>query len=129
MIVDTSALIAIVRAEPEEPRCTAALVSASVRRMSAANVLKADMVMDRWSSPRAPLLVDEFMEQFNAAVEAITLAHVALARDAFHRFGRGSRQGAQLNFGDCFAYALARATDEPLLFVGNDFAQTDIPVA
>ena len=62
-------------------------------------------------------------------IEPVTAIQVALARDAFHRFGKGNRQGAGLNFGDCFAYALAKPTGEPLLFVGNDFGRTDIDVA
>lgn len=87
------------------------------------------MVMDRSGVLDAENLADDFLREFSVAVEPVTEEQVALARTAFRRFGRGSQQGAKLNFGDCFAYTLARQMGEPLLFVGNDFSQTDIGVA
>lgn len=129
MIVDSSAIVAILEGEPEEPRCTDAPIDASIRRISVANLLETYMRIDRSRLPQSHELVDEFVDRFMLTVEPVTGAQIVIARQAFHRYGKGSGHGARLNFGDCFAYALAKQTSEPLLFVGNDFSQTDIGIA
>lgn len=128
MIVDSSALIAIIKDEPESARCKLALIATSSVRLSAANLVEAYMVVDRSDNPRAPDEFEFLLLEFAVVIEPVTEAQAYIARDAFVRFGRG-RHPAKLNYGDCFAYALARETGEPLLFVGNDFGQTDIGVA
>lgn len=87
------------------------------------------MVVDRSGLLDAELRVDRFLRRVNAVIEPVTTNQIVIAREAFRRFGRGSGHPAGLNFGDCFAYALARFYDEPLLFIGNDFAATDIEPA
>lgn len=129
MIVDTSAIASVIKGEADGPRCRHIILASARTRISVANLLEAYMVNDRTDLPDARLLVDAFILEFQIAVESVTIDQIALARDAFHRFGRGGGHGAKLNYGNCFAYALARQTSEPLLFVGNDFGQTDIGVA
>ena len=128
MIVDTSALIAILRDELEAAACAAAIEAAPQRRMSAANFVEAAIVIDGSRDPIGRRL-DDLVAEAQLAIEAVTAAHARIAREAYRDFGRGSGHPARLNFGDCFAYALARATGEPLLFKGNDFSHTDIASA
>ena len=128
MIVDSSALIEIVKGQPEAERCFSSLLEAATVQISAANLLEVFIVADRSDDLDAGRNVERLLRLGQISVAPVRESHVLLAREAYGRFGRG-RHPAGLNFGDCFAYALARATDEPLLFVGNDFAQTDIPVA
>jgi ribonuclease VapC len=126
MIVDTSALIAILRDEPEAAAFAAAIEAASQRRISAANFVEAAIVIDGSRDPIASRRLDDLVREAQLVIEAVTAVHAKIAREAYRDFGRGSGHSARLNFGDCFAYALARATGEPLLFKGNDFSQTDI---
>lgn len=126
MIVDTSAIVAIVSDEPSRSHLLSVLSGAIIARISAANLLEAYFVIDGRKEPEASALLDAVLGRLALTVEPVTEAQVSIARNAFRRYGKGSGHGARLNFGDCFAYALARAMDEPLLFVGNDFAQTDI---
>ena len=126
MIIDTSALIAILRDEPEAQFCAMAIESAAQRRVSAANFLEAAVVIDGSRDPVASRRFDELVREARLSVEPVTEAQARIARDAYRDFGKGSGHPAQLNFGDCFAYALAKATGEPLLFKGNDFTDTDI---
>lgn len=126
MIIDTSALIAILRDEPEARFCAMAIESAAQRRVSAANFLEAAVVIDGSRDPVASRRFDELVREARLSVEPVTEAQARIARDAYRDFGKGSGHPAQLNFGDCFAYALAKATGEPLLFKGNDFTHTDI---
>ena len=128
MIVDTSALVAIVKNEPEAERCKTLLLATTSARMSAANLLETFIVVDESDDSSAPAVFEVLLDDVAIDVAPVTEAHARLARQAYQRSGR-RHHPAGLNYGDCFAYALARATDEPLLFVGNDFAQTDIPVA
>ena len=129
MIVDTSALIAILRDEPEAPACAKAIEAASSRRISAANLVEAAIVIDASRDPVASRRFEDLLREAQLVVEPVTEAQARIAREAYRDFGKGSGHPARLNFGDCFAYALARATGEPLLFKGNDFAHTDIAPA
>lgn len=126
MIVDTSAIIAILRSEPEAAACARAIEAASQRRISAANFLEAAIVIDGSRDPIASRRLDDLVSEAKLAIEPVTTAQARIAREAYRDFGRDSGHPAALNFGDCFAYALARSTGEPLLFKGNDFSHTDI---
>jgi ribonuclease VapC len=126
VIVDTSALVTIALNQPGTDDLLGALASASPR-ISAGNLLEAYIVIDRRQSAPAMAILEQLLEQFDLIVEPVTEAQVEIARDAYRRYGKGSGHPARLNYGDCFAYALARNLGEPLLFVGNDFAHTDIP--
>ena len=126
MIVDSSALIAVLNEEPLAPRCLEALLASPTTLMSAANLLEAAIAMDRHPSPALGPALDDLIDRLRVAVEPVTLSQVIIARGAHRLFGRGSGHPAKLNFGDCFAYALATELDEPLLFVGQDFIHTDV---
>jgi ribonuclease VapC len=126
VIVDTSAVLAILRNEPEAEAFARAIEAAQQRRMSAANFLEAAIVVDGSRDPIASRRFDDFVREAQLGIEPVTEAQARIARDAYRDFGRGSGHPARLNFGDCFAYALARAAGEPLLFKGADFAHTDI---
>ena len=126
MIIDTSALIAILRDEPEAAAYARAIEAASDRRISAANFLEAAIVIDGSRDPVASRRFDDLVREAQLVVEPVTDAQARIAREAYRDFGRGSGHPARLNFGDCFAYALARITAEPLLSKGVDFAHTDI---
>jgi ribonuclease VapC len=125
MIVDTSALLAILYQEEDAEWFVSAIVTAPVRRMSAANFLEAAINIDAHGDAEASRQLDTFIRQAEIEIASITLEQAQIARQAYRDFGKG-RHKAGLNFGDCFAYALARSTGEPLLFKGNDFANTDI---
>ena len=129
MIVDSSALLAILRAEPEMLACARAIEDAARRRISAANFLETAIVIDGSRDPVASRRLDDLIRAADLAIEPVTEAQARIAREAYRDFGKGSGHPAQLNFGDCFAYALAKVTGEPLLFKGNDFSQTDIASA
>ncbi len=126
MIIDTSALIAILRDEPEALSCAMAIESAAHRRVSAANFLEAAVVIDASRDPVASRRFDDLVKEAGLVVEPVTEAQARIAREAYRDFGKGGGHPAQLNFGDCFAYALAKATGEPLLFKGDDFTHTDV---
>jgi ribonuclease VapC len=128
IVVDTSALIALVRGEREAERCRVALVDASGIRLSAGSLVEASIVLESRFGPAAVAELDEMLGSFAIEVCPVDLDHVALARQAFRLFGKG-RHPAALNFGDCFSYALARLSAAPLLCVGNGFARTDIEAA
>ena len=129
MIVDTSAIIAILRDEPQALSCAQAIAQATVRRVSAVSFVESAVVIDGSRDPIAARRFDDFMREADIAIEPVTKAQAQIARDAYRDFGRGSGHRAKLNFGDCFAYALARESGEPLLFIGDDFAHTDINAA
>ena len=129
MIVDTSALIAILRDEPEGAACAEAIEAAPCRRISAASFVEAAIVIDGSRDPVASRRFDDLVKEAQLGIEAVTESQARIAREAYRDFGRGSGHPARLNFGDCFAYALARATGEPLLFKGDDFVHTDIAPA
>jgi ribonuclease VapC len=125
MILDTSALVAILYKEPEAVVFAQAIHDADVCRVSVANWVELSMVTENQLGSAGVQQVQAFFRRAAIAIEPVTLEHGELARQAFLDFGKG-RHKAGLNFGDCFAYALAKATGEPLLFKGNDFSQTDI---
>lgn len=126
MIVDTSALLAILRDEPEAAACARAIESVSIRRISAANFLEAAIVIDGSRDPIVSRRFDDLVREARLLIEPVTEAQARTAREAYRDFGKGSEHPARLNFGDCFAYALAKATGEPLLFKGDDFTHTDL---
>jgi ribonuclease VapC len=125
MVIDSSVLVAILFGEPQAERFVDAIAEAEPRLMSAANLLEAAIVVDNQLGPVAGRQFDRFVEQARIDIEPVTEVQVRIARQAYLDFGRGNH-AAKLNFGDCFAYALAKATGEPLLFKGDDFEQTDI---
>lgn len=124
MIIDTSALIAVLFSEPEADTFSA-LMAAEPARVSAANWLEATMVADGRRNDAGRRL-DRLVDGLGVTVEPVTEAHARAARIAFRRYGRGSGSPAELNFGDCFAYALSATSGEPLLFKGDDFTHTDV---
>ena len=129
MIIDTSALIAILRDEPDAAACAEAIERAAVRRISAASWVEAAAVIDGSRDPIASRRFDELCREAQLVIEPVTEAQARIAQEAFRDFGRGSGHPARLNFGDCFAYALAKDRGEPLLFKGDDFAHTDVTSA
>jgi ribonuclease VapC len=126
MIIDTSALVAILRDEAEAEICARAIESAAERRLSAVNFVEAAVVIDGSRDPIASRRFDDLLRVARVRVEPVTESQARIARDAYRDFGKGSGHPAKLNFGDCFAYALAKATGEPLLFIGADFSHTDV---
>jgi ribonuclease VapC len=126
MIVDASVLVAILRREPDRVVYVRAIVSAERVRMSAASYLEVGVVVDRDRNPIASRKVDELISEATIEIAPVTEAQARIARSAYRDFGRGSGHPAQLNFGDCFAYALAKELNEPLLFKGKDFIHTDV---
>ena len=130
MIVDTSAVIAILKEEQDAARFLRAIaVSTEPKRMSAANYLEAGIVVDANRNPLLSRRLDDLIVQTEIEVEAVTPQQADIARAAYRDFGRGSGHPARLNFGDCFAYALAKSMREPLLFKGDGFSRTDVAVA
>jgi ribonuclease VapC len=129
MIVDTSALVAILRDEEDAGPLARAVVDASVLRISAASMLEAAIVIDGGRNPIASRRFDDFVSESGLIVEPVTEAHFRVAREAYRDFGKGSGHPARLNFGNCFSYALARITGEALLFKGDDFQHTGITPA
>ena len=126
MIVDSSALAAILWNEPDAPVFAAAIDAASNRRMSAGTYLEIAILVDARRNPIASRPIDELIAEAAISIEPVTAEQARIARQAYRDFGKGSRHPAQLDFGDCFSYALAKELREPLLFKGNDFIHTDI---
>ena len=126
MIVDTSALIVILRDEPGAKGFAMAIADAEHRRLSAANYLEAAIAIDGSRNPIASRRFDDLLREAEIVIEPVTAQQAKVAREAYRDFGRGSGHPAGLNFGDCFAYALAKTSREPLLFKGVDFAHTGI---
>ncbi|HEV7588948.1 MAG TPA: type II toxin-antitoxin system VapC family toxin [Longimicrobium sp.] len=127
MIVDTSALIALLNSEPEAARIEAAVLSARRVFLSAASLVEAGIVAERLNPAFGAHDLDLLLDRIGVEVISVTREHAELARTAYRQFGKGNHPAA-LNYGDCFSYALARSLGEPLLFVGNDFGKTDIEV-
>ena len=125
MIVDTSALLAILRAESESRGFAEAIDAASRPTLSVVSFVEASMVLDARHGPAGRDRLDRLLRESRMELAPVDSEQAQIAREAFRDFGRG-RHSARLNFGDCFSYALARQRGEPLLFKGDDFARTDI---
>lgn len=122
MIVDTSALVAILRNEPMRAVLSSALQDSSNNSMSAATLLETSIVL---GAPWYPIL-DEALAIAAITIEPVDREQALLARDAYALYGRGNGSKARLNYGDCFSYALAKQRNQPLLFIGDDFTHTDL---
>ena len=125
MILDSSAIVAILREEPEAARFTVIVESAPAVAMSVASVLETSIVVGR----QGQSVLDRFLAWARVDQHPVDLAQLEIARAAYVRYGRRSGSKARLNFGDCFSYALAMTTGEPLLFKGRDFTLTDVTPA
>ena len=128
IVVDTSALIAILDREPDAALYAEAIAEADSPLISAATLLELHIVMLNRRGGRAGQLVDRLIQDAGFQIEHFTAQHLELARGAYARYGKG-RNSAGLNYGDCFSYALAKATGLPLLFKGSDFSKTDLVAA
>ena len=125
MVIDTSALLAILQDEPERRRFNEAIEEADHARVSAVTLVEASMVLEVRFGLEAVRELDAFVDRAGIVIDDVDAAQARQARLAFGRYGKG-RHRAGLNFGDCFAYALAAVRGEALLFKGDDFAHTDI---
>ena len=128
MVLDTSALVAVLLAEPERERFIELLAEAHDPLISAATLVEASIVMLAKTGDAGVADLDELLAAAGVRCVAVDAAQAQIARDAFSRFGKGRAPGG-LNFGDCFSYALAKATDRPLLFKGGDFSRSDAAAA
>jgi ribonuclease VapC len=128
MVIDTSAIVAILRDEPEAARLEKALVSDPIRLVPATCVLEARMVMVSRRGEHALAEIDLWLSKIEADILPVDADLVEVATQAWLTYGKG-RHPASLNFADCFSYALAKRADEPLLFIGTDFSRTDIEAA
>ncbi len=129
MIVDSSALVAILRAEPEQAAFARIIAHAGGGRLSAASYLETAIVIDRARDPVTSRALDTFLAANAIGIEAVSPGQARIAREAYRDFGKGSGHAAGLNFGDCLTYALAKETGEPILFKGEDFSHTDLEAA
>jgi len=125
MILDSSSLIAILANEPDAERYIEAISHAPRCRISAGSFIELAIVIESQFGDEVARQCDALFRRIGIIIEPVTVGQAHLARQAFHDFGKG-RHAAALNFGDCFAYALAKVTGEPLLFKGDDFKKTDI---
>ena len=125
MVIDSSALLAIIFEEPDASIYLSAILNSDNCLVSAASLVETSMVSSRLRSPDPIALLDDLVNRTETIVAPVDHEQALLAREAFRRFGKG-RHKAGLNFGDCFAYALAKQTGEPLLYKGSDFTLTDI---
>ncbi len=128
MIVDTSAVVAILFAEPDAGDYAHAIAAAEPCRMSAATLVETSIVVQLQTKSGGMQQLDAFLRRAAIAIDPVSEEQAHIARQAYADYGKG-RHAAGLNFGDCFAYALAKATGEPLLYKGRDFARTDIESA
>ncbi len=128
MIVDTSALIAILYAESEADQFIS-LINGSETKLSGVSYVEAGAVIDRAGDPVASRELDDLLSLGEVRIEPVSEHQARIARQAYRDFGKGSGHPAQLNLGDCFSYALAKATDEALLYKGDDFMHTDVIAA
>lgn len=126
MVIDTSALVAVFLDEPERHAFNQQIVADEVRLLSAATLVETAIVLTSRKGPRAQAELDLYLVKAALEIVPVRAEHAAIACDAYRTYGKG-RHPAGLNFGDVFAYALAKATGEPLLFKGQDFTRTDIP--
>lgn len=129
MVIDLSAIAAILFAEPEARAFLAEIAAAGICRLSAANFVEVGIVVRRDASGARKRAFDELMRTFQIQIEPVTKEQAVIALDAYEKFGKGSGHPASLNYGNSFAYALAKQSGEPLLFKGEDFIHTDISSA
>jgi ribonuclease VapC len=129
LIVDTSAIIAILRGEPDADRFVEALSQATGAVISAGTYIETAIVVDSNSDPVLSARLDDLLAVARVMIEPVTERHAEVARQAYRDFGKGSGHPAGLNFGDCFGYASARLSGDSLLFKGDDFSRTDIASA
>jgi len=125
MVIDTSALAAILLDEPDASVYASAMLNSPDCLFSAASLVEISMIAMRLLSPDPLTVLDDLIRSMDISIVAVDHEQAIFAREAFRRFGKG-RHKARLNFGDCFSYALAKQTGEPLLYKGNDFSETDI---
>jgi ribonuclease VapC len=128
MVIDTSAIIAVLVDEPDAPRVAEAIEAASLRLLSAANLLEASIVIEGRNGAPGGRDLDLLIYRTGTEIVPVDQDQAEIARDAWRRYGKG-RHPAGLNYGDCFAYALAKSRRLPLLFVGGNFARTDLEAA
>lgn len=128
MIIDTSAIVAILFDEEDADAYARAIAQADVCRVSAATFVEAAIVIAAQTKSAGSSQLDALVRRAGISIEAVTEEQAHIARQAFMDFGKG-RHAAGLNYGDCFSYALAKSTGEPLLFKGRDFAKTDLTAA
>lgn len=129
MIVDTSAIIAIIKDEPEARAFSEAIEAAKIVRMSAGSYVESRIVVGRYKDPILTARLEEILENPGLIIEPVTPEQARIAWVAYRDYGKGSGHPAGLNFGDCFSYALAREKREPILFKGEDFSRTDLRAA
>jgi len=126
MIVDTSALIAMISNEADGPKFALKLDEPEVVRMSSATYLETSIVLDAQRKASISAQLDDLILDLGIVVEPVTFEQARIARQAYSQYGKGNGHPAHLNFGDCFTYALARVKREPVLFKGDEFAHTDL---
>lgn len=126
MIVDTSAIIAILKNEPEAQLFSNTIEAAKTVRISAASYVESNIVVSRYKNPILTARLEEILDNPGMQIEPVTAAQARLAWEAYRDFGKGSGHRANLNFGDCFTYALAREKREPVLWKGDDFGHTGL---
>jgi ribonuclease VapC len=126
MIVDTSALVAILKREPDWAMFAAKLETTPTVAMSSASYFEASFVIDALRDPSVSRALDDLLERSQIQIEPVTVEQSRIARQAYRDYGKGSGHKANLNFGDCFSYALAREKREPILYKGDDFVHTDL---
>jgi ribonuclease VapC len=129
VIIDSSAVIAILFDEPEAQALLSQIAVAEVCRLSSASLVEIGIVLRRDAAAQRRAAFDEMRRLFSIKIEPVIEQQAYLALDAYDRFGKGTGHPAGLNYGDCFSYALAKQTGEPLLFKGNDFTHTDLEAA
>ena len=129
MIVDTSALVAVLRGEPEADRIIRTVLASGGAKIAAPTLVELYAVADSRDVPEQRRRLDDLLTDLGVVAVPFTVEHAAIAREAYRDYGRGSGHPARLNLGDTHSYALARATGESLLFVGDDFTRTDLTPA
>lgn len=128
MVLDTSAILAVLLAEPDRARFETAVAQTTIALVSAGTYLEAAIVVEARYGEAGGRELDELLRRWSVTIEPVDADQVDIGRRAYRTYGRG-RHTAGLNYGDCFSYALAIATGEPLLFKGEDFSQTDVTIA
>lgn len=128
MVIDTSAIIAILLNEPDAVALVTAITGSPVRTIAAPSVVEASAVLYGRHGPAGEVALDALLQRLSIVTVAMGPEAAAYARDAYRRFGKGVRGTGALNFGDCLSYGVAMASRRPLLFKGNDFSATDVDV-